>query len=97
MNGRHEDSRRQSSNKTDQKPMTSNQNDELAADGLVDDGIFHQPVTTDDNTPTNQRPTQTTDATNTTQADIIGFYPKTSLRIPFKSNSKMEHKKRLRT
>ena len=92
--GRHPDYRRQRSNNCDQKPTTSNRYDALA-DELVNDGItIHQPSTTDERTPTNQRPTWTTATTITTGTHFIGFHPKSCSRISFDSESKTKDKRR---
>ena len=62
--------------KSDQKPTTSNRYKPLT-DELVDDGMtFHQPGTVAEGKSTNQRPTWTTDATNTTKTDSSVFIRK---------------------
>ena len=93
MTGRHPHVRRQSNSNTDQQPKTSNRYDALPEE-LIEDGItFHHPGPTDEETPTNQRPTRSTDTMERTRTEIIGFHPKTNLRMLFDSHSKTEDKK----
>ena len=95
--GRNADSRQQSSNNCDRRPETRNRYDALT-DELIEGGItFHQPGTTDEETPINQRPTRTTDTTTTATTDFIGFHPKTNFSITFDLNSKAKDKTRLPT
>ena len=92
--GRHPDSRRQTNSNSDLKPRTGNQYDALTSELFDDCNTFHQPGTVDEVEPTNQQLTGTTEATNTTRTDSVGFHSRTGCSIVFDFHCKNKDKKR---